>query len=250
MKEQLKLLIELQDIDSAILAMAEKIEQLPSRLDQFKSPLKESKEAFEKFKKRSEELSNKKKDRDHSLSEIEDKIEKLKTRSREVKTNKEYEAHLKEIEGFEQNKGKIEDEILVLMEEIDNYGTELKNEEVKLMKAEDEFRAQEKIIDEEIQKVRSELDDAKSKRHAYTSKLDEDIYSQYLNLLKKMNGLAVVEAKDEVCLGCNRNIPPQFYNNVRKSDAIYKCYYCNRILYYKEPPPAESKPEEAPPASS
>jgi hypothetical protein len=250
LKEQLKLLIELQDIDSAILAMAEKIEQLPARLDQFRTILKDSKDAFEKFQKKSKDQSNKKKDRDHALSEIEDKIDKLKARSREVKTNKEYEAQLKEIEVIEENKGKIEDEILVLMEEIDNYAAELKNEESRVRKAEDEFRAQEKIMNEEIQQASSELEEAKIKRREYTSKIDEDIYNQYLNLLKKQNGLAVVEAKDEVCLGCNRNIPPQLFNNIRKSDTIHKCYYCNRLLYYKEPPPAESKPAEAPPESS
>ena len=109
MKEELKLLIELQDIDSAILAKAEKIDQLPSRLAQFKSPLKTSKEAFEQFKKKFDELSARKKDREHSLNEMEDKIDKLKARSREVKTNKEYEAHLKEIEAFEEQKKAVWD---------------------------------------------------------------------------------------------------------------------------------------------
>ena len=35
-------------------------------------------------------------------------------------------------------------------------------------------------------------------------------------LLEKCNGLAVVEARDEICQGCNMNIPPQMFVELRK----------------------------------
>ena len=70
MNEQLKLLIDLQDVDSAVLLIAEQIESLPVRLDHFKTPLKEAKEAFQKAQVKNEVLIKKKKEKDLKPDEI------------------------------------------------------------------------------------------------------------------------------------------------------------------------------------
>lgn len=244
MNEQLKFLIELQELDSSIIAMAEKVEMIPRNLDKFKSPLQEANEIFQKTKTRFSTLSKKKKDKDMQLDEMQDKINKLKSRSGDIKTNKEYEAHLKEIQGFEKNMSKIEDEILAVMEEIDVFEKELKVEEVKVKKAEEEYKLQEKILGEEQKKLSAELETEKAKRKEFVSRLDEEYYTQYMNLLKRYGDRVVVETRDEICLGCNTNIPPQLYNDIKKGDVLYNCFFCKRYIYIK--PSAETgSPSEA-----
>lgn len=249
MEEQLKLLIELQEIDSFILSIAEKIESLPRRLEQFKHPLKEESESVQKAEAKSDVLNKKKKEKDMELDEIQDRINKLKARSSEIKTNKEYEAHIKEIEGFEKSKYKMEDEILSLMEDIENYSGYLKEKKMKVKKAEDEFQLQEKVLEEEKKNLHSEMEMCKSKRRDFVAGIDEENYDQYMKLLDRMGGVAIVPTQNEICLGCNTNIPPQLYNDIKKNDRIITCYYCKRLLYYKEPAPSDKESREAPPAS-
>jgi len=246
LQEQLKLLIELQEIDSSILSKAERIEQVPRQLNQFKAPLKEKTEALQKNKAKYEALTKKKKDKDLKLDEIQDKINKLKSRSGDIKTNKEFEAHKKEIEGFGKNVYQIEEEILSIMEEIEAFEKTLKEEEAIVKKAEDELKIEEKKLGEEQSKLQSELDQHKAKRDEFASQINSDYSRQYKVLLGRYGDKAVVETKSERCLGCNTNIPPQLFNDIRKSERIYTCFYCKRFLYYIEPAPTDEKSKEAP----
>jgi predicted nucleic acid-binding Zn-ribbon protein len=238
LNEQLKFLIELQELDSSIISMAEKIEMIPRKLDQFNSPLKQLNELFQKTKTKYSALIKKKKDKDLLLDEMQDKINKLKSRGGDIKTNKEYEAHLKEIQGFEKNVSKVEDELIAVMEEIEAFEKELKVEEMKVKKAEEDYKLQEKILGEEQKKLRAGLETEKAKRKDFVSRLDDENYTQYMNLLKRYGDKVVVETKNEICLGCNTNIPPQLYNDIKKGDVLYNCFFCKRYLYIK--PPVES----------
>ena len=245
MNEQLKLLIELQALDTAIVSIADNMDLLPRKLAQFEDPLKESRTLYESIKKKAETLNKKKHDKDLELDEVQDKIDKLKSRSSDIKTNKEYEAHRKEIEVFENNIHKIEDEILVLMEEIEAFEGAVQKEEEKVKKAEEDFKTQENLIGEKKNKLKLEIDMYKAKRNDFAARIDKDIYDQYMQKFDRLGGLAVVQVKNEICLGCNTNIPPQLYNDIKETDKTYTCYFCKRFLYYQDPPPADENPQSA-----
>ncbi len=245
LNEQLRILVELQEIDSSILSISDKIESIPAKLEQYKSPLVEARAYFQKFKSKLDDLNKKKKGKDMELEEIQEKIEKLRSRSKEVKTNKEYESHLKEIDVFERNRYRMEDEVLSLMEKIEILAGEIQKEEVKITKAEAEFNQQEKVMEDEKKKLAAEMEAQKNKRKDIVERVDKDIYNRYLTLLKRSGGLAVVPAKDEVCLGCHYNIPPQLFNDIRKNDNLCSCFYCKRFLYFEEPPASDNKSQES-----
>ncbi len=249
MHEQLKLLIDLQAIDSSILSMAERIEQVPRQINQYKAPLKEATESFQKSKVKYETLVKKKKNKDLKVDEIHDRISKAKARSGDIKTNKEFEAHKREIENFEKSIYQVEDDILTAMEEIEATEILLKEEEAKVKKSEDDLKQIEKRLSEEQGKLQVALEVDKAKRNEFAARINKDYLHQYMVTLNRVGDKAVVETKDEICFGCNTNIPPQLYNDIRKSDRIYTCFYCKRFLYYIEPAPAEDKPSESPPAS-
>lgn len=249
MNEQLKILVGLQEVDSTLFVLAEQIDSLPGALEQYKSPLKEATDHLQKAKTQSEVLNKKRKDKDLQLDEFQDKIDKLKSRSTEVKTNKEYEANLKEIETFEKNRYRIEDEVLVMMEEIEVFANTLKEEDVKIKETEKAFKQAETKIEEEKKQLFSEIEVIKAKRTEYIEKLDEDTYDRYMKLLKKLGGLAVVEVKNEICLGCHTNIPPQLCSDIIKGEDVCTCFFCSRLLYHKDDAPDNSS-QEVPPASN
>ena len=249
MQEQLKLLIDLQALDSSILSMAERIDQVPRQINKYKAPHKEAIESHQKTKSKYDALIKKKKDKDLKVDEIQDKISKLKDRGKDIKTNKEFEAHKKEIENFEKSAYQVEDEILAAMEGIEALEKTLKEEEAKVKKAEDELEQIEKQLSEEQSKLQGKLEVDRAKRNEFASKISKDYLHQYMVTLKRVGDSAVVETKNEICLGCNTNIPPQLYNDIRKSERIYTCFYCKRFLYFLPPEPAEDKPRESPPSS-
>lgn len=235
MNEQLNLLISLQKIDSIMLSITEAIELLPDKLDKTKARLRESEASHEKIKSEYEKSDKEKKQKEDELEEIQDKLNKFKAKSAEIKTNKEYEAYLKEIETFEKTKYQVEDTILSVMETLDTLTKNLKMEEIKFKKVEEGFRQEEKALELEKNDLYSKLDKEKIKRKELAVRIDKGIYDEYMNLIRASGGLAVVQTENEICLGCHTNIPPQLYNDIKNSQDIFICYYCNRFLFYLAP---------------
>ena len=77
MNEQLDLLIELQKLDTVILALHSKIDLMPGTITASEGPLKKSETSFENLKQRCAAMEKKKKDREQAIEEINLKIKKM-----------------------------------------------------------------------------------------------------------------------------------------------------------------------------
>lgn len=236
MNDQIRLLIQLQKIDSALFSIETEIEQLPVRLGGARSRMNEVKGACEEIIARYEKAEKKKRQKESELEDYEEKISRLKAKSTEVKTNKEYEAHLKEIRNFEEKKDSIEDEILSAMEVLDTITGEVDREKMKLGEVEEQFRQEERALEDEKNRLNDQMDIYRKQRQDLTAGIEKELYDQYMSVLKRSGGLAVVQTKNEVCLGCHTNIPPQLFSDIRSRDDIYTCYHCHRFLFFDETP--------------
>src|SRR4030043_517079 len=233
MNEQIKCIVELQRIDSNILDRKHMMDVIPSKITKAEQPLKESRLALDKTKQRLGSLEKKKRDKEDELDGINEKIKKLKARIAEIKTNKEYQAHLKEIESVEKERYTVEDEILFVMEEIDASSKEIESEEAKLRTEKDKIEAFKKQLEKERLDAEKELLTLQEDRSRIVANIDKETYNQYIILIESCNGIAVTEAKEEICQGCNMNIPPQLFVEIKKNEEIINCPQCRRILYYK-----------------
>ncbi len=234
MIEELKNLIELQRIDSEIVKKTDLIKAIPQKKSIFEQPLSEARASFEKARQRYDAIEKKKKEKERHLDDINEKIKKLKARTSEIKTNKEYQAHLKEIETAEKEVRSIEDDILILMEQIESAQKELKVQEERVKKEETRVRDYEKGLMNETEEAEREIGRLKAQRTDIVKKIAPGIYQLYITLLESKRGLAVTEAVNEICQGCNMNISPQLYVELKKNDRIYQCPQCHRILYWRE----------------
>lgn len=234
MKEPIQQLIKLQEIDSRILAKRLFIDKVPGRISEQDEPLKLSRQNLEKMQQKSEALQKKKRDREKTLEDIQEKIKKMKARTSDIKTNKEYQAHLKEIESSEKEIGKIEEEILLVMDELDRGLRLQKAEEATVKQEIEKLEVFRKELDREVQLHEKELAALKTERSGIVSLIDPDIYTTYMRLLRAGGGVALSPAKNEVCGGCDMNMPPQLFVEVRKNEELIQCPQCQRILYYRE----------------
>jgi predicted nucleic acid-binding Zn-ribbon protein len=234
-KDLLKLLVDLQQRDSLILEKRRFIDKVPLRIFEVDEPLKKAKLELESIKKKNEAALRKKKEKESELSETQEKIRKMKARISDLKTNKEYQAYQKEIEGCEKEITAIEDVILQLMEEIDAVSKEQKAKEAAVnaeIQKIDSFKAE---LDAEVVNNERELALLKQERAGTVARIDPDVYKTYMRiLLDSGDGVAVTTARNELCSGCDMNIPPQLYVEIRKNQELLQCPQCRRILYVPE----------------
>jgi predicted nucleic acid-binding Zn-ribbon protein len=238
----IRLLVRLQQADSLIFERRRFIDKVPLRVNEVDEPIKNARAELEKIKQKGEALLRKKRDKEKSLEEIQDKIRKMRARVSEIKTNKEYQAHLKEIESSEREISGVEDQILQLMVDIDASQKEQAEREKSVGREADKINAFKKELDAEVGKLEKELSQLLEERARIVSSLDPDMYATYLALLKAGNGLAVTRAKDELCQGCDMNIPPQLFVEIKKNEEIIQCPQCRRILYYADEEPEKGSP--------
>jgi predicted nucleic acid-binding Zn-ribbon protein len=233
MNEQIKYIVELQRIDSNILDRKHMMDVIPSKISKAGMPLKESQVALDKTKQGHSSFEKKKRDKEGELDAINEKIKKLKARIVDIKTNKEYQAHLKEIESAEKERYTVEDEILLVMEELDASSKEMESEEAKIRVEKDKLEAFKNQLEKEMLEAERELLTLKETRSRIVDNIDKETYNRYIDLIESSNGIAVTEVKEAICQGCNMNIPPQLFVEIKKNEEIIQCPQCHRILYYK-----------------
>lgn len=226
-------MIHLQQVDSKILSINRIIEEFPAKIETAELPLKEFQKSLNDLKQRLDALNKRKHDRERELDDTDEKIKRLKARTSDIKTNKEYQALLKEIASVEKERSSVEDEILIVMEEMDTASKQTKLQEQQLAADTDKIGELKKKIENERTEVEKELLIAKDMRAKLTKTIDGEVYGLYVSLIEACNGLVVTEAKDEICQGCNMNIPPQLFVEIKKNEEIINCPQCRRILYYK-----------------
>lgn len=234
MNAQLKLLIELQEMDKAILEKNSLVEQVPLRIHAEEKSLRGALEKMEAARKEHESLLKQKKDMDSEVEQMNQRIAKLKTRTSEIKTNKEYQAHLKEIESAEKEVFRYEDGILSLMEKIDAADKATKAAAASAKEEDVKMEALRKKLGGESGEAGKELAVIMQKRADFAVRIETDVYELYMDLMERRGGVAVAPAKNEICGGCHMKIMPQLFVHVKETDEIHQCPQCDRILYYKE----------------
>jgi len=242
--KQLASLIKLQETDSAILELMRMIETFPRKIRNAEAPLQECQNVLHRLKLQCDALEKKKREKERRLEDIDEKIKKLKARTGEIKTNKEYQALLKEIESVEHERSSIEDDILLVMEELDTLGKQIKSEEQNCKRNSQIIDQMKKEIEGDKAKLEHELVGLKNMREKIAGEIDHEVYSQYIMLIEIYHGHAVNEVREEICQGCNMNIPPQLFVEIKKNEEIYQCPQCRRILFFRESTPESGQPPD------
>jgi predicted nucleic acid-binding Zn-ribbon protein len=231
--EQLRALIELQELDRQIISYNNTIQTIPDKIKAMDPPIKSAEEYLASAKTRHDALEKKKKGKELAVEEQRDKVEKAKTRTADIKDNKAYQAHLKEIETLEKMTFNAEDEILALMEELEPLGAEVKAAEDSLAVQKQKAEELRKKLEAEVAEAQRELESMKAERNKFVEPLEKNNFELYMDLLTSQGGVAVAEVDNEVCGGCFMTIMPQLRSEVKKGENIIQCPQCKRILYFK-----------------
>jgi predicted nucleic acid-binding Zn-ribbon protein len=234
MDGNLQRLHELQGLDSRIAGLERKLEAIPVRIQAIRDASEQARSALEaqrgKLAGVRKDLRGREKDLEQNASEKAKRDAKLY----EVKTNKEYSAVLAEIESLKVDKGRIEEEILGLMESQERMTREVAEAEGRLKRQEQESKTQEAAATEEQRALEADLAVVRAERDSLARDVPRDLLTQYTRLLRGRGGLAVaVVGSNGICTGCRLGLTPQRFNELRQSSQILTCEGCGRILFYQ-----------------
>jgi predicted nucleic acid-binding Zn-ribbon protein len=241
---KLRILIELQDVQSRLSQIKKLKETLPLEIERLDEEIKKEKESLNDFRNELENLNKERRAKEKILEANSQKIKKYEKQLYSVKTNREYQALLNEIALLKESNERIEEDIIVIMERIDEMRDELKRREKEFEKKEVEFGKRKEEILNELSGFEQEVASNKKRNEELIKNCDSSILLHYQKLIQKGNGLAVVPVVDGICQGCYLNIPPQLYNEVLKQKELITCPFCHRILYPLNKPEVEEGQKE------
>lgn len=232
LKTQLALLVRLQSCDSAILNAQRIQENHPREIKHLEEALERERKAVHDQKNRFEEVKRKRIAKEQDLALEEEKVNKAKQRLTAVKTNKEYQAALKEIETIERQNSKIEEEILTIMEESDTLTIEHEKTEEHFKLVEKKAEEEKRKLEKQIIECTQEIEEQQRMAEAFIAQIQPEVLDRYQRIKQKRPELTVVAVENSCCLGCNMNVPPQLFNEVKTCQKIIVCPHCSRILYW------------------
>lgn len=235
MKEQIKVLVKLQHLDTETVRIKSTLKDVSKKLENLDSSLKEIEQTIKDQESVLNELTKEYRDYESDVKMNLAKNKKSQERLRSVKTNKEYQSMLKEIEDVNSKNSSIEDKMIECLERMDETEEIIAKKKDEYLLFSDRIKSEKENIEREAGINKKKLDELDMDRKNVSGLIDSQLFKKYLVIREQQQGgLAVVPVKDAVCHGCNVNLPPQLYNELFRYDSLKFCPNCHRVIYLKE----------------
>jgi len=230
---QLQTLIDLQALDSKLADLSSELAKLPDQITAIQASVAESVKAVETLRAKldttKKEIRLKEKDLEFSAA----KRAKGEARLYEVKTNKEYSAVLAEIEEIKQEKARIEEEILALMETQERLVEEIREAEVRRASREAQGKSEEAAVRERLAALEADLALLRADREARARELTPELLTDYEKLLRHRANLAVAPVlPGGICGGCRVSLTLQTFQELKQQQTLRTCESCGRYLFW------------------
>lgn len=232
MKEQIDSLINLQTIEkdtenikSVLNDVSKRTEALDAEIGMFQKAIESDELELEGLQKKYRSWES---DAQLDLS----RVKKSETNLRSVKTNKEYQAILKEIDDLRTKTSQIEDEMLECLDRMDDLGNTIEAERKEYKELIEITKQEKQTIEDDAAEKMKLLAQLEMDRNRASKIIDPELLSKYTVIKDLVKIMAIAPVKNAVCRGCNLNIPPQMYNELRKGDELRFCPNCQRMIYW------------------
>jgi predicted nucleic acid-binding Zn-ribbon protein len=228
---ELEQLLVLQDREQKITQIQNEIKTLPLERESLQSNLAASIAGVEALRQRSRQIEVDRKKMELDVGTRKESITRLKTQQYQTRKNDEFQAMGHEIERYEDEIKKIEDEELELMLRADQVKADLAGEEKKAAASKDLIARQLGDLDQKSKTLEARLQGLNKERAELAGKIDEDLLSRFERLFKSKGDAAVVPLEHEVCTGCHMKVTTATAVHVKTGKEIVSCENCGRILY-------------------
>jgi predicted nucleic acid-binding Zn-ribbon protein len=224
-------LFALQEIDLRRDARRAVIADIESRLDETEA-VRAAREAVADSEDDLQGLQRLQRNLDARLADLDAKLQPLETRMYDgsVRNPKELTDMQKELEHLKEQRGKLDDEGLQLIEAVDETTTLLTQQKAALKQAEADWQQEKTELLDQKSVAEEEYATLEEQRGDHTEDMDRGMLGLYESLRTSKAGRAVAVVERGQCLGCRITLPTHLVQRLRAGGNLIQCPNCDRIL--------------------
>jgi len=232
MREQIGILVQLQEIEIETNRIKSVLAGLSGKIGGFDAELSDAGQEIEKEKSLIDELRKKYRSYESDYQANLSLYNKSQERLSAVKTNKEYQSVLKEIDDIKVKNSKIEEEMLKDLDVIEAAEKEVSRLKKEFLSIEERINREKEFLINETEQDKTNLAELDEKWGNISKNVSSELMQKFNMVRERTRGIAIAPVTDSICSGCNMNIPPQMYNELQRFDSIKFCPHCQRIIYW------------------
>ncbi|MCW8860211.1 MAG: C4-type zinc ribbon domain-containing protein [Deltaproteobacteria bacterium] len=234
MQNKLNLLKDLQEIDQEISSIEVTRQGYLSELAAFEADAARVQEMLDQLMDEVSLLQQSEAQLQQDLLKERDNVARVEARLPGIQTQKEYVAVLKEIDVAKKANKEIEDQVQEKLQEIAALEEDRQEKESEMAAILENSEARGTELNVLLAESEAVLLKRTQTREAVAEELPASLLRKYHTLFKRRGGLALAQARNGACLGCNMQLPPQQYNKLLRVKELQTCPHCNRILYVEQ----------------
>jgi predicted nucleic acid-binding Zn-ribbon protein len=230
-EERLRLLYDLQLIDSRIHKLENLRGELPLEVKYFEDEIEGLKTRIEKYREEIEKLNRNVIDYKSIKEKAQSGIERYTEMLNNARNDREYKSLQEEIDFFEEEIKVSDKRIKEALVKISRFEEDIKEIEEILTEKQKQLDAKKKELDGIIAETEREEDELKKLKEKYRKQLPERLLRAYDRLVNKFkNRMAVVSFDRDASGGSYFVIPPQMQLEIKERDRIIVDEHTGRIL--------------------
>ena len=234
MNSDLEQLLILQDRQQKIRQIQAEIRTVPLERAHLESQLAASAAGVEALKQKARQIEVERKNLELDVGTRAESIARLKTQQYQTRKNEEFRAIGHEIERYEGEVRKLEDQELELMIETDKLKGEIEVADKSARATKDSISRQLADLETKSKALESQQQALETERATLAAQIDDDLLDQFERLFNSKGDAAIVAVEHGVCTGCHMKVTTATAARVKAGKEIVSCEQCGRILYLGE----------------
>jgi uncharacterized protein len=228
---ELEQLLVLQDRQQKIRQILTEIKTLPLERAHLESQLAATAAGVESLKLKGRQVEVERKKLELDVGTRTESIARLKTQQYQTRKNDEFQAIGHEIERYENEVRKLEDQELELMIEADKLRAEIEAADKTAQATKESISRQLIDLETKSKALGARQQELETEREALASKIDADLLDQFERMFNSKGDAAIVAVEHGVCTGCHMKVTTATAARVKAGKEIVTCEQCGRVLY-------------------
>ncbi|MFP2911027.1 zinc ribbon domain-containing protein [Pyxidicoccus sp. 3LFB2] len=233
MREKLKALAELQNVDLEVASLRKAADVHPRQIGELERELGVARSAIEAERARLTDMERQKTQLEQNITDEKDKVKKWEARLSEQRSTREYSALAREIDIAKKANLTMAEELTELTKQLGAAREAIKAKEADFAQKQQGLSGRMTELKGKLGEAESQVQALEGRRSGVASGVDANLLRRYESIRKKKLP-ALVGVVAGTCMGCNMNVPPQLYNQLRTSLGTDVCPSCHRIIYAVE----------------
>ena len=235
MNEALNALYALQQIDIALAQLERRYHTLdPGHAEQ--AALEKARQEYMQKAEALHQLARDLQDAELELKSVEAKKKEHENKlyGGKITSPKEMVSMQEEIEALGRQRGRLDERILIMMDQLEALRTEVATAEPTLKEAEAALSRKQAAYNAETAAITQEVHTLTPRRTKLAATIPPALLKRYETLRATKNGVGISRIEKGICSACHTTLPVKVVQMVQETDSIEICENCGRLLCAEE----------------